>query len=156
MLYLDEIDAHVFRAVSDARRAEGVRESTCNRTMQALRDVLRICEEWDSIHRAPKVRILKEGVGRILWSTREEADGLLAELPEHVSDMVRVTPATGLREANVTGLDWRGPAAAMSEPAGICVNRCAGVHTWRPIYRSTPSYSTAPSKSAVSERRRLL
>ncbi|WP_218139717.1 site-specific integrase [Allochromatium warmingii] len=43
---------------------------------------------------------------RIRWLTREEADRLIGELPEHLADMARFSLATGLREANVTGLEW--------------------------------------------------
>jgi integrase len=38
--------------------------------------------------------------------TREEADRLLAALPEHLAAMARFSLETGLRRANVTGLLW--------------------------------------------------
>ena len=38
--------------------------------------------------------------------TREEAQRLLAELPAHLADMAAFSLATGLRRANVTGLQW--------------------------------------------------
>ena len=43
---------------------------------------------------------------RVRWLTREEAERLLAELPDHLAAMARFTLATGLREANVVGLEW--------------------------------------------------
>jgi integrase len=43
---------------------------------------------------------------RIRWLTQDEADRLLAALPEHLAEMARFTLATGLRAANVTGLTW--------------------------------------------------
>jgi integrase len=43
---------------------------------------------------------------RIRFLTHEEAQRLLAELPEHLADMAAFSLATGLRAANVTGLQW--------------------------------------------------
>jgi integrase len=44
---------------------------------------------------------------RIRWITREEAAKLLATLPSHLSAMAAFSLATGLRQANVTGLRWQ-------------------------------------------------
>jgi len=57
-------------------------------------------------HRAPQIRMLKEPTRRVRFLTREEARRLLAVLPEHLSVMAAFTLATGLRRANVTGLQW--------------------------------------------------
>ena len=43
---------------------------------------------------------------RIRWLTHEEAERLIRELPEHLAEMARFSLATGLRKANVTGLEW--------------------------------------------------
>jgi len=50
--------------------------------------------------------MLKEPTRRIRFLTPEEARRLLVELPEHLADMARFSLATGLRAANVTGLQW--------------------------------------------------
>jgi integrase len=50
--------------------------------------------------------MLKEPIRRIRFLTHEEARRLLAELPEHLADMAAFSLATGLRAANVTGLQW--------------------------------------------------
>jgi integrase len=50
--------------------------------------------------------MLPEPKRRIRWLTQEEADRLLVELPVHLAEMVRFTLAAGLREANVTQLQW--------------------------------------------------
>src|SRR5688572_32247568 len=39
-------------------------------------------------------------------TTRDEAQKLLAALPEHLADMAAFSLATGLRRANVTELQW--------------------------------------------------
>jgi len=43
---------------------------------------------------------------RIRWITREEAETLLTHLPEWLAAMARFALATGLRQANVYGLEW--------------------------------------------------
>ena len=50
--------------------------------------------------------MLKEPTRRIRFLAREEAQRLLAALPEHMADMAAFSLATGLRAANVTGLQW--------------------------------------------------
>lgn len=42
----------------------------------------------------------------ISYLTRQQADRLIEELPRHLADMAVFTLATGLRRANVTGLQW--------------------------------------------------
>lgn len=39
--------------------------------------------------------------------SREEFSRLLSELPSHLADMARFSVATGLRQANVTRLEWK-------------------------------------------------
>ena len=62
--------------------------------------------EWEWLDRAPHVKMLKEPTRRIRFLTREEAQRLLTALPEHMADMAAFSLATGLRAANVTGLQW--------------------------------------------------
>ena len=62
--------------------------------------------EWEWLDRAPQVRMLKEPTRRVRFLSREEAQRLLAELPEHLADMAAFSLATGLRRSNVTGLQW--------------------------------------------------
>ena len=50
--------------------------------------------------------MLKEPTRRIRFLTQDEAQRLLAVLPEHLADMAALSLATGLRAANVTGLQW--------------------------------------------------
>ncbi|NIB40707.1 tyrosine-type recombinase/integrase [Pseudomaricurvus alkylphenolicus] len=52
------------------------------------------------------VRFTAPNGQQVRWLTHEEADRLLEELPDHLAEMVRFTLATGLREANVTQLQW--------------------------------------------------
>jgi len=93
--------------ITDAKIAQGHSNATVNRTLEVLRAILRKCvNEWEWLDRAPRVRMLKEPTRRIRFLTRDEAQHLLAELPEHLADMAAFSLATGLRASNVTGLQW--------------------------------------------------
>lgn len=93
--------------ITDAKIAQGQSNATVNRTLEVLRAILRKCvNEWEWLDRAPQVRMLKEPTRRIRFLTRDEAQHVLAELPEHLADMAAFSLATGLRASNVTGLQW--------------------------------------------------
>ena len=78
-----------------------------NRITALIRAVLRKAErEWEWIDKAPAIRRLKEPGKRIRWITQAEAERLFTELPDHLEPMARFSLSTGLREANVTGLQW--------------------------------------------------
>lgn len=105
--YLDEINRALIDRISDARVNEGVSNATVNRTLEVLRAILRkSANAWEWLDRVPNVRMLKEPTRRVRFLRREEADRLLEELPEHLRDMAAFALATGLRRANVTGLEW--------------------------------------------------
>lgn len=104
---LDTISRSMIDKITEAKLAEGVTNATVNRLLEVLRAILRRCvNEWEWLDKAPAVRMLKEPTRRIRFLTRQEADKLLVELPEHMADMVTFTLATGLRRSNVTGLLW--------------------------------------------------
>lgn len=105
--YLDAINRDLVDRITDAKRDEGVTHATVNRVLEVLRAILRKCvNEWEWLDRAPYVKMLKEPTRRIRYLTHNEAQRLLAVLPEHMADMVAFSLATGLRRANVTGLQW--------------------------------------------------
>ncbi len=58
------------------------------------------------IDKVPAIRLQSNPVRRIRWLKREEADRLLSILPPHQAALVRFSLATGLREKNVTRLEW--------------------------------------------------
>jgi integrase len=104
---LDTISRSLVDRITDAKCAEGVKNATVNRTLEVLRGILRRCvNQWEWLEKAPQIRMLHEPTRRIRFLTREEAQRLLAELPEHMADMMAFSLATGLRRANVTGLQW--------------------------------------------------
>ena len=104
---LDTINRAMIDSITQAKQATGAANATVNRTLALVRAILRRCErDWEWIERAPAVRLLKEPTKRIRYLTRPEADKLLAELPPHLADMARFALATGLRAANITGMQW--------------------------------------------------
>jgi len=86
--------------------ARKVKASTVNRVLEVMGSVLVAAVEWEWLDRAPKVAMLREPTKRIRWITQEQAAELLANLPTHLSDMAQFALETGLRRANVTGLQW--------------------------------------------------
>ncbi len=104
---LNNINRELIDRITEAKRADGCSNATVNRTLALLRAILRKCErDWEWIGHAPAVRLLKEPTRRIRFLTRDQAQALLRELPEHLRDMATFALSTGLRAANVTGLTW--------------------------------------------------
>lgn len=104
---LRTIDRTIIDHVTQKKLGEGHSNATVNRTMELLRAVLRKCvNEWEWLDRAPYVRMLKEPTRRIRFLNQEEARRLIGELPAHLADMAIFSLGTGLRAANVTGLQW--------------------------------------------------
>jgi len=105
--YIDEIDVHLVQRVQQAKRDTGVKNGTVNRVMALLRALLNKAEkEWQWLDKSPYVRMLPTAEKRIRWLTQNEAAKLIKELPPHLEAMVKFSLATGLREANVVGLEW--------------------------------------------------
>ena len=104
---LAEINRALIDRISEAKLAGGCSNATVNRMLALLRAILRKCvNDWEWLDRTPRVRMLREPTRRIRFLTHGDAQRLLAKLPEHLADMAAFTLATGLRAANVTGLQW--------------------------------------------------
>jgi integrase len=104
---LDSISRSMIDKIAEAKLSEGVTNATVNRMLEVLRAILRRCvNEWEWLDKAPMVRMFKEPTRRIRFLTRQEADRLISELPDHLAGMASFSLATGLRRSNVTGLLW--------------------------------------------------
>jgi len=87
---------------------DGVSNATINRAMEIVRRILHLArDEWNWLQRFSKIRMLKEPRRRIRYLTREQADQLLEELPEHLRPVVRYALATGCRMGEILQLDWQ-------------------------------------------------
>lgn len=106
-LTLRQITRDVIDNLAALKQQDGCKPASINRMLALVRAILRKAErEWEWIEKAPLIRLYKEDNKRIRWITHEEAALLLKELPSHLADMVTFSLATGLRQANVTGLQW--------------------------------------------------
>jgi len=104
---LDEINKIKIDAIKNAKLSEGASNGTVNRMLSLLRSILnRAHQDWEWLDSTPCIRLLPIRLNRIRWLTGDEARRLLNELPDHLNAMARFTLATGLRESNVTGLQW--------------------------------------------------
>lgn len=105
-LRLDEITLDVIDTLKQARLKEGTK-TTANRYLALVRAILRRArDDWEWLDKVPKVKLYKEAEGRERALTPEEAKRLLDELPPHLRDMALFSLLTGLRQANVLGLEW--------------------------------------------------
>jgi integrase len=109
--------ANVTRSIVE-RHTTGAAAATRNRYRALMRAILRAAErDWEWIDKAPIIKAEVENNERKTFITREQADRLIAELPEHYRPAVRFALLTGLRKANVLGLRW----AAVNLEAGTVV-----------------------------------
>lgn len=114
------IDRALVDRIVAVRLRDEVSNATVNRMQQVIRVILRrAVNEWEWLERCPKFRMLPEPTRRVRWLRPEEADRLIKELPDHLAAMVIFSLHTGLRKANVIGLQWS---------QVDLVRRCAWVH----------------------------
>ena len=105
--YLHNINRDLIDQITQSRLSDGVSNATVNRMLEVLRATLNAAErQWDWIDRAPHIRMLKEAKRRIRYLTQEQVALLLAELPNHLRDIVVFSLSTGLRKSNVTQIKW--------------------------------------------------
>lgn len=104
---LVDITRDKVESIITSRLKDGVSNGRVNRMLSVLRTILRKAAfDWEWIDRCPRVKILPEPKRRVRWLTHAEAERLISELPAHLAGMVRFSLETGLRQANVTGLQW--------------------------------------------------
>jgi integrase len=106
-VYLDDITKVKIEAIKYAKQSDGASNGTVNRMLTVLRAILnRAKRDWEWLDSVPNIKMLPVKATRVRWLTQEEVIRLLNELPDHLQAMFRFTLATGLRESNVTGLQW--------------------------------------------------
>lgn len=86
---------------------QDVSPSTRNRYRALMRAVLRRAwRKWEWLDSVPTIEEEDEPEGYTGFLTRDQAERLIAELPERYRKPVRFALLTGLRRANVFGLTW--------------------------------------------------
>lgn len=103
---LHQVTREVIDQIAERKAGESSR-SNANRYLALIRSILRRAkDDWEWMDRIPKVRLYREPKRRICFLTREQARRLLAELPAHLKTMAQFSLATGLRQRNVSYLQW--------------------------------------------------
>lgn len=103
---LDRITRDILSSITETKARESS-PATANRYMALVRAILRkAANEWEWMERVPKVRMFREVQRRVRWLTPAQALVLLEHLPEHQAEIVRFALATGLRQGNITRLEW--------------------------------------------------
>jgi len=101
---LEEISRH---EVADLVETHGKTPATRNRYIACLRAVLRkAAGAWEWLDRAPKFKTYSEPKQRIRWISKDEAETLVAAMPDWLAELARFALATGLRQRNVLALEW--------------------------------------------------
>jgi integrase len=104
---LADITRDRIEKLAQLKESEKAAPATVNRMLALVRSILRKAErEWEWIDKAPIVRMRKENNKRIRWITPEEVEHLKRELPIHLADAMEFALNTGLRESNITNLEW--------------------------------------------------
>ncbi|WP_319000826.1 tyrosine-type recombinase/integrase [Burkholderia sp. AU30280] len=81
--------------------------ATRNRHLATIRGMLNAAARWEWIDRAPILTCTKASSKRMRWIAKEEAPWLLRELNrDWMRDVAAFGFATGLRRANILGLEW--------------------------------------------------
>ncbi len=93
---LGAIDRELLNRIAQHKKAEGASNATVNRMLEVIRAILRkAVYDWEWMDKAPRIRMLAEPRRRIRWITWEDAERLLAELPEHLRAMAKFSLETG-------------------------------------------------------------
>lgn len=105
--FLGDITDDLIEHIAQEKEKTGVKPSSVNRILELIRAILnRAYREWKWLDTVPVIRMRKFENKRLRWLTKEEAQILLNELPLHLKDMAAFTLVTGLRQSNVTKLQW--------------------------------------------------
>lgn len=105
-LMLSQVTREVVDQIGE-RLAKSSSPSNANRYLALIRSILRRArDDWEWVSHIPKVQLYREPKQRIRFLTPDEARRLLTELPEHLRDMAQFALTTGLRQRNVSYLQW--------------------------------------------------
>ncbi len=113
-LSLEQIHGGTLRGFIEARKAQGVKNATVNRSLAVVRHLLNLAAgEWIDEHgltwlaAAPKIKLLSLRDARQPYPLSFDEQRLLfQELPPHLAQMALFKVNTGCREQEVCGLRW--------------------------------------------------
>ncbi len=98
-----DVDAYVAR-----RKREGAANATINRELAALQRMYSLALDAELLHRAPRIRKLKENNARRGFFEREQFEAVRAHLPDYLRPVVTFAYITGWRvRSEILPLQWR-------------------------------------------------
>lgn len=80
--------------------------ATFNRYVNLITAALNLAKDRGHVDTVPKLEHKKAPTGRLRWLTPQEWRRLQKQLPPHLKDMAEFAVMTGLRQRNVTHLEW--------------------------------------------------
>lgn len=106
-MLLTDINRQNIEQLAKIREKIGNKPATINRMLALIRAILRrSVNEWEWLDKIPYIKLRSENNNRTRFLTQGEANSLVKLLPAHLGDMVTFSLATGLRQSNVTKLEW--------------------------------------------------
>ncbi|WP_410833381.1 tyrosine-type recombinase/integrase [Paraburkholderia sp. SIMBA_030] len=104
----DEVFAALPEWDQRCKERRKVSRATKNKYLATMRILFKLAaDKWEWIDRAPKLEDLKVANGRIRWITKSEAQRLIGAIrADWMRDVATLGFATGLRRANLLGLEW--------------------------------------------------
>jgi integrase len=111
---LEQIHMGTLGQFIDERKKAGIKNGTINRDLAVIRRVLTLAARlWRDdqgnawLSEAPLLQPLKTDSRKPYPISWDEQTRLLAELPQHLADMILFAVNTGCREQEICGLRWR-------------------------------------------------
>lgn len=103
---LDSINRAALDDLGKRKAKEGVSGATVNRHLAAVSAILGHAAKKGWLDAKPTTPKRHEAGKRLRWATQAQARKLVAALPAHLAAMAEFSLATGLRQQNVTHLEW--------------------------------------------------
>jgi integrase len=103
---LQDVKPETFDKLISDLMALGRANGTINRSLEVAKAVFIHCKKRGWVQQVPDIVMLDEPTAKIRFLTKIEAEKLISELPYHLAEMCRFSLCTGLRDSNVTGLQW--------------------------------------------------
>jgi integrase len=95
------------RLAEPTKKGKRPANATVNKYFAFVSGVLNCCHgPWEIQMDMPYIRKLEEPTKRVRFLTKTQFDTLIEELPPHQQATALFGATTGLRESNVTGLQW--------------------------------------------------
>jgi integrase len=106
LLAYDPGDVPLSEITSDSFKIGHHKPATYRRYVNVFRSILRHAQAKGWVDKVPTFPEKKQPPSRLRWITHEEWGRLYLQLPEHLKAPALFAISTGLRQANVLGMEW--------------------------------------------------